>query len=178
MGQFQKFNSSGTFLTKWGTSGSGNGQFLDPRGVVVDTSNNVHVSDPDSHQIQKFNSSGQFQVKWGSNGSAIGEFHFPYWIGVEASEYIYVVDSGNHRIQNCHSGGWTVRLCSVVVEGFGMRIRVCRFSFSFKFDVLVSGSRDFYPNLYIADRIGLILIWPARWSSMQFDVSRMLFSLL
>ena len=86
-------------------NGSGNGQFLDSRRVVVDTSDNVHVSDPDSHQMQEFNSSGVFLAKWGSNGTVIGKFNFPFWIGVEGSEFIYVVDSANHRVPKCHSGG-------------------------------------------------------------------------
>ena len=49
----QKFTNSGTFLTKWGSLGNGNGQFFQPSGVAVDGSGNVFV--PDDHpSIQKF----------------------------------------------------------------------------------------------------------------------------
>ena len=41
------------FLTKWGSGGSGDGQFLFPSGVAVDGSGYVYVSDRDNHRIQK-----------------------------------------------------------------------------------------------------------------------------
>lgn len=44
----------GTFLAKWGTTGSGNGQFNLPRGVAADASGNVFIADRDNHRIQKF----------------------------------------------------------------------------------------------------------------------------
>src|SRR5262249_9802310 len=37
----KKFTSTGTFITKWGTSGSGDGQFGIPIGVAVDAAENV-----------------------------------------------------------------------------------------------------------------------------------------
>ncbi|MDO8750552.1 MAG: hypothetical protein Q7K03_05360, partial [Dehalococcoidia bacterium] len=33
---------AGTFLFKWGTQGSANGQFVYPGGIAVDTSGNVY----------------------------------------------------------------------------------------------------------------------------------------
>jgi len=52
--RIQKFDSNGTFLTKWGSLGSGDGQFNKPRRVAVDTAGNVYVSDNNNHRIQKF----------------------------------------------------------------------------------------------------------------------------
>ncbi|GAB6286295.1 MAG: hypothetical protein STSR0009_24960 [Methanoregula sp.] len=46
------------FITKWGTYGSGNGQFKNPDGVAVDSSGNVYVMDQYNNRIQKFNSIG------------------------------------------------------------------------------------------------------------------------
>ncbi|MCJ7560581.1 6-bladed beta-propeller, partial [Candidatus Bathyarchaeota archaeon] len=43
---------------KWGSSGSGNGQFNGVLSVDVDLSGNVYVADGWSSRIQKFNSSG------------------------------------------------------------------------------------------------------------------------
>jgi RHS repeat-associated protein len=51
--RIQKFDSSGTFLTKWGSYGSGDGQFIDPWGVAVDTQG-IYVTDTGNHRIQKF----------------------------------------------------------------------------------------------------------------------------
>ena len=64
--RIQKFDSEGNFLRKWGTLGSGDGQFGYPYGVAADGSGNVYVADTDSHRIQKFDSEGNFLTKWGT----------------------------------------------------------------------------------------------------------------
>src|SRR5437763_1411052 len=43
----------GTFLTTWGSSGTGDGQFDFPFGVATDGSGNVYVADHGNHRIQK-----------------------------------------------------------------------------------------------------------------------------
>ena len=53
------------FVTKWGTKGSGAGQFYNPNGVAVDSSGNIYVADQINNRIQKFSSSGTFLTKWG-----------------------------------------------------------------------------------------------------------------
>ena len=37
-----------------GSSGTGNGQFMSPSGIAVDSSNNVYVADAGNNRIQKF----------------------------------------------------------------------------------------------------------------------------
>ncbi len=41
----EKFRPVGTFITKWGTLGTGNGQFTTPAGVAVSSSDSIHVVD-------------------------------------------------------------------------------------------------------------------------------------
>ena len=66
--RIQKFDSSGTFITKWGSIGTGDGQFHSPsRGVATDSAGNVYVADAGNNRIQKFDSSGAFITKWGSS---------------------------------------------------------------------------------------------------------------
>jgi len=48
-----KFSASGTFLSSWGSFGTGSGQFHYPTGVTVDSADNVYVSDT-FNRIQKF----------------------------------------------------------------------------------------------------------------------------
>lgn len=43
-----------TFLAKWGSFGTGNGQFDRPWGVAVDASGNVYVADSHNYRIQVF----------------------------------------------------------------------------------------------------------------------------
>jgi hypothetical protein len=103
--RIQKFDSSGNFITKWGSYGTGNGQFKLSWGVAIDSSGNVYVSDLSNNRIQKFDSSGNFLTKWGSNGSGDGQFNFPREITIDFNNNVYVADSNNHRIQKFDSSG-------------------------------------------------------------------------
>lgn len=42
------------FAAKWGSYGSGDGQFISPQGIAVDSLGNVYVADTGNHRIQKF----------------------------------------------------------------------------------------------------------------------------
>ena len=89
----------GTFLTTWGSSGTGDGQFDFPFGVATDGSGNVYVADDGNHRIQKFDASGTFLTAWGSDGSGNGQFHFPQGVATDGSGNVYVSDTNNQRIQ-------------------------------------------------------------------------------
>src|SRR2546430_10649083 len=52
---------SSDLLSKWGTQGSGDGQFDGNYGVAVDGSGNVFVVDNNIHRVQKFDSNGNFR---------------------------------------------------------------------------------------------------------------------
>ncbi|MGH9910587.1 MAG: 6-bladed beta-propeller, partial [Nitrososphaerales archaeon] len=97
--RIQKFNSSGNFLTKLGSFGSGNGQFIAPHGVALDSSGNLYVADTNNNRIQKFGSSGNFITTWGTTGSGDGQFSSPRGIAVDSSDNLYVTDTGNNRIE-------------------------------------------------------------------------------
>ena len=53
------------FITKWGSVGSEDGQFIYPIGVAVDSSGNVYVADYYNHRIQKFDSNGDVYNQMG-----------------------------------------------------------------------------------------------------------------
>jgi hypothetical protein len=110
--RIQKFNSSGTFITKWGAtflglpvSGTGDGEFNLPAGVATDSSSNVYVADTTNNRVQKFNSTGGFLTKWGTSGSGNGQFTLPQGIATDSSDNVYVADTGNNRIQKFSSTG-------------------------------------------------------------------------
>ncbi len=93
------------FVTKWGSTGSGHGQFNVPLGVAVDASGHVFVADAHNDRIQKFRSDGTFVTQWGSNGSGDGQFSFPVGVAVDGSGNVYVADTNNERIQKFTNTG-------------------------------------------------------------------------
>jgi len=104
-GRIQKFDSEGNFVTKWGSYGSGDGEFYRLRGIAVDSSGYVYVGDAGNDRIQKFDSEGNFINKWGSYGSGDGEFEGPYGIAIDSVGNVYVTDSDSCRIQKFDSEG-------------------------------------------------------------------------
>jgi len=52
--RIQKFDSDGNFLARWGSLGTGDGQFISSCGIVLDSEGNVYVADADNDNVQKF----------------------------------------------------------------------------------------------------------------------------
>jgi len=93
------------FLLKWGSHGTGDGEFNSPWSIAIDALDFIYVSEYTNNRIQKFDSSGGFILKWGSGGTGDGEFSTPYGIAFDSSANVYVADTGNHRIQKFDSSG-------------------------------------------------------------------------
>jgi DNA-binding beta-propeller fold protein YncE len=128
-----------TYVAKWGSYGSGDGQFNYPAGVAVDSSGNLYVADTHYNRIQKFNSSGQFVTKWGSTGSMDGQFSSPFGIAVDSSGNLYVADYGNNRIQKFNGSGQFVTKWGSYGSGDG------------QFNNPVGITADSSGNLYVTD---------------------------
>src|SRR5207253_4629279 len=90
----------GRFLTTWGSSGNGDGQFDGPFGVAVDGSGNVFVVDDGNNRIQKSTNTGAFLTTRGSSGSGDGQFITPIFVAVDGSGNVFVVADRNNRIKN------------------------------------------------------------------------------
>src|SRR4030042_1223850 len=78
--RIQKFSSSGTYMTQWGTYGSSNGQFNWPSGVAVDASGYVYVADTYNNRIQRFDSSGGHPTSGGTYGTGSGRLNYRYCV--------------------------------------------------------------------------------------------------
>jgi DNA-binding beta-propeller fold protein YncE len=94
------------FDLKWGSEGTGDGQFSSPEGIAVDPiSGSIYVIDQRNHRIQKFSSTGAYITQWGSYGAGNGQLSFPSNMAIDASGNVYVADEYNHRIQKFSSTG-------------------------------------------------------------------------
>ncbi len=98
-----KLDNTGKTLLKFGSSGTGDGQFIYPFDVFVDKDGNIFVLDRGlgkaNHAVlQKFDSTGKFIAKIGGNATKIpqedGKFLTPGGFAVDDSGNVYVIDSG------------------------------------------------------------------------------------
>ena len=93
------------FQGQFGGFGAGDGQFIWPRSITMDSQENLYVSDEQLHRISVFDKSGTFVANWGSPGTAEGELNGPSGLAVGPDGALYVVDSLNHRVQRFTTEG-------------------------------------------------------------------------
>ena len=134
----QKFNSAGTRLNTWGSTGTENGYFNFPTGIALDSSGNIYVSDMENNRIQKLDSSGSYLTSWGTPGSDNGNLKLPAGITVSGN-YVYVADMGNYRVQKFDLDGNYVS--SLGSKGTG--------NIQFNSSIAVANSPS--GNIYVAD---------------------------
>ncbi len=118
----EEFTASGAFLTSWGSSGSGNGQFADALGIALDRSGNLWVADTNNNRVEEFTANGTFVSSFGSLGSGNGQFHSPSGIVVDSLGNIFVDDAGNNRIEKFNSSLQFVSSWAVGTESFGLAV--------------------------------------------------------
>ncbi len=82
--RIQKFSNTGTYLSQFGSYGSGNGEFGGIYGsVAFDTSGNIYVPDGENSRVQKFDSSGNYLAQWVVES-------FPLGVTVDGLNNVYV----------------------------------------------------------------------------------------
>jgi len=94
-----KLQQNYSFVTEWGSKGTGNGQFLRPHDLEFDKDHKyLYVVDRDGNRIQVFDKNGKFLFKFGEKGKGDGQFIVPYGLYVDVRGHVWVVDRGNHRV--------------------------------------------------------------------------------
>ena len=101
--RIQIYDLNGTFVSRFGGSGSGNGQFNDPVGITTN-STHIFVVDRDNHRIQIFYVNGTFVSKFGGSGTGNGQFMNPHRITTNGT-HLFVTDTFQHRIQIFDTNG-------------------------------------------------------------------------
>ena len=99
--RIQEFTTLGGFITKWGTAGSRNGEFIDPFDIAFDSQHNVYVADQVNQRIQKFTSDGQFITQWGSGVNPTG-------IVIDSSDNVFVTEQFDHRVAKFTNNGMLI----------------------------------------------------------------------
>ena len=111
--QILKLSPKGTVLARWGSEGSGPGQFewntADTfPGITMDTRGNIYVADTRNHRIQKLSPTGTPLAQWGDFGDLPGQLNNPEGLALDTQGDIHVVDSGNQRLQELSPTGQPV----------------------------------------------------------------------
>ncbi len=86
------------YISEFASYGEGDGQFIWPSSIALDSQGNVYVADEWLNRISIFSKDGDFLSKWGESGSGDGELKHPAGITI-SGDAMYVTDSQNHRVQ-------------------------------------------------------------------------------
>ncbi len=92
------------FVTKWGSNGTGNGQFKSPDDVATDQLGNVYTIELSGNRVQKFATNGAFIWKSGATGSGNGQFSTPAEVATDSNGRVWVAEQGNSRAQALSQG--------------------------------------------------------------------------
>lgn len=106
--------STPTLIERFGSVGTGNGQFQSPRAVAVDAQSNIYVADAENSRIQKFNSASVWQWTAGMPANGVPKaqvLNVPIGISFDlANNVVLVADTGHSLIKAYNTDGtlaWT-----------------------------------------------------------------------
>jgi len=94
----KKFTLQGDYLSKFGSYGSGDGQFNNPRGLTFNSKDLLYVVDCSNYRVQVFDNRHKFLFKFGSKGSNPEQFQSLCYIALDSSGQVYVTDYDGGRI--------------------------------------------------------------------------------
>ena len=92
------FDSEGKYLKRIGERGNSYGMFDKPKGVALDTFDNVYVVDSGWSNVQIFNQNGEVLLFFAGRGSNPGLLANPTGIAIDKQNRIYVADFLNYRV--------------------------------------------------------------------------------
>jgi sugar lactone lactonase YvrE len=105
MGEIRKYDSNYQFLKKFGTPGSGDGQFNGVCALAIGANQKLYALDQNNNRVQIFDLEGNFIGKFGAPGSGNGQLNVPSGLAVGKNNKVYVADRDNHRVQIFDANG-------------------------------------------------------------------------
>ena len=101
-----------TYITEWGSQGTGDGQFDGPMGIAYDPAGFLYVTDLYNDRIQKFDLDGNFILSWDFEAS-------PFKIAIDAYGYLYVTAPWNNRVRKYDGSGTLIKHWRTTGNGNG-----------------------------------------------------------
>ena len=85
-----KFDKDGKFITHWGSTGTGQGQFTGVKAIAVSNAGDVYVADAGNKRIQVFDGEGKFKSEFGNVGTPL-----TMCMTRGATQYLYISHAGD-----------------------------------------------------------------------------------
>ena len=85
-----KFDKDGKFITHWGSTGKGPGQFAGVKSIAVSNAGDVYVADVGNKRIQVFDGDGKFKSEFGNIGTPL-----TMCMTRGATQYLYISHAGD-----------------------------------------------------------------------------------
>ncbi len=101
----QVLGRDGSFRYAIGSLGDSTGDIFRPKGIGVDSEDDLYIVDGLWGVVQVFNRQGQLLYYFGGRGTGAGQFQLPTGLFIDRDDRIFIVDSYNRRIQVFHYFG-------------------------------------------------------------------------
>jgi hypothetical protein len=85
-----KLDKDGRFITHWGSTGKGQGQFTGVKAIAVSAAGDVYVADAGNKRIQVFDGDGKFKSEFGNVGTPLA-----MCMTRGATQYLYISHAGD-----------------------------------------------------------------------------------
>ena len=92
-------------IVEFGKYGQGDGEFIWPAGIAMDTKQNVYVTDEWLNRVVTYDSEGNFIGHWGEPGENPGGLNRPSGIVADAEDNLFIVDGAANRVQKFATDG-------------------------------------------------------------------------
>ena len=95
----QKLTTSGKFMSKFGTHGSGDGHLINPRGICLDNDGNVYISDCNNNRISVFHAGGTFLYHITGSTADGSNLQTPWGLAFDHRGNLHVANTSTRTIK-------------------------------------------------------------------------------